>query len=414
MKKYIFFLLLALVSLAGFGQSNVDLRGDSIRIYKNGGFAELVLRNRTKDSVNAVLTNLGNGVTGFKRVLRQIDDTTYLVSGDTLHIHAASSGTVNNDNLDSVLSRGGRLSANRTTDMRAHTWTIGGSGLIQITDTTVIEHKPGIGNFIYRYVTPLNYNGSERQRFAQWTEQTAANPGDLRDDVVGSFWSYNMNPGSARIVTNEPGFAFKTETYFRADGTTLMEFHLPEFVDSTAGAHHRLKSLYVHRPDGYTYEQDEISSYSSAFSSNPNAIWLSMSSNEITGGSGEIFLDAIYGSGGLAGTQLNAPRFRMRSGTGSVVELNINGADFHLSSPTDGYITNGRTLYLNTYVQFDQGNYFGDAQVYLQSNSTASGKGFQFYTKNQGSLLFWFSLHTYAEFHKLAISPLASPSLFLF
>lgn len=65
MKKLIKLLLFISISINAFSQSNIDLRGDSIRIYKQGGFAELVIRNRTKDTIG-VLWNTGNGITKFR------------------------------------------------------------------------------------------------------------------------------------------------------------------------------------------------------------------------------------------------------------------------------------------------------------------------------------------------------------
>jgi len=48
-----------------YGQSTIYIRGDSVRMEKSGGNSELILLNSTRAVTNGVLTNLGNGRTGF-------------------------------------------------------------------------------------------------------------------------------------------------------------------------------------------------------------------------------------------------------------------------------------------------------------------------------------------------------------
>lgn len=60
-------LLLALLGLFGiaYGQTIGYLRYDSVKMAKPGGYTELILENSTKGVTGGVLTNLGNGRTGF-------------------------------------------------------------------------------------------------------------------------------------------------------------------------------------------------------------------------------------------------------------------------------------------------------------------------------------------------------------
>jgi hypothetical protein len=82
MKKLLIFFGLLVLSMTGIAQSNVDLRGDSIRIYKNGGYAELVLRNKTKDTIGGFLQNMGNGRTEFHTVTQGGGGTSALPDAD--------------------------------------------------------------------------------------------------------------------------------------------------------------------------------------------------------------------------------------------------------------------------------------------------------------------------------------------
>lgn len=65
MKKLIAFIFI-LISFRGISQI-VDLKGDSIRVFKTGGHAEFVLRNATKDTLG-FLYNKGNGITEFRTI----------------------------------------------------------------------------------------------------------------------------------------------------------------------------------------------------------------------------------------------------------------------------------------------------------------------------------------------------------
>lgn len=77
MKATILFVMAMFLALFSYSQSTVHLRGDTIKVWKQGGYADLVVLNRTKDSTNGVLTNIGNGVTRFFR-FRERNDSLFL------------------------------------------------------------------------------------------------------------------------------------------------------------------------------------------------------------------------------------------------------------------------------------------------------------------------------------------------
>lgn len=97
MKRLIIFLLLfAAIKVAG--QTTGYLRFDTVKIYKQGGTAELYLINKTKDSLG-VLTNIGGGLTEFRKC-RVLNDSTIVVGRDTLTVRG--NGGIANTNVGSA------------------------------------------------------------------------------------------------------------------------------------------------------------------------------------------------------------------------------------------------------------------------------------------------------------------------
>lgn len=95
MKRIIMFVLL-FAALKVAGQTTGYLRFDTVRIMKQNGSCELYVINKTKDSLG-LLTNIGGGLTSFKRA-RVLSDTTFIIGNDTLKIvgRPGSGGSVNN------------------------------------------------------------------------------------------------------------------------------------------------------------------------------------------------------------------------------------------------------------------------------------------------------------------------------
>ncbi|MEO5684265.1 MAG: tail fiber domain-containing protein [Chitinophagaceae bacterium] len=69
-----------------FGQKKIlQIKADSVRIFSDCDTAELILENRSRSVLNAVLTNKGNGVTEFRKVMLKLNDSMYTIGGDTLN-----------------------------------------------------------------------------------------------------------------------------------------------------------------------------------------------------------------------------------------------------------------------------------------------------------------------------------------
>jgi hypothetical protein len=87
--KYVLIFIAAFAFTYADAQSVLPFRGDTIKIYKQGGSAELVLQNKTKDTLGLAV-NAGNGLIIFKRS-RKIDDSTLVIGYDTVKVGGVSS-----------------------------------------------------------------------------------------------------------------------------------------------------------------------------------------------------------------------------------------------------------------------------------------------------------------------------------
>lgn len=83
MKRIILFVLM-LGALNSMAQTTGYLRFDTVRIFKQGGTAELYLINSTKDSLGQ-LTNVGGGLTRFIKP-RKLNDSTLIIGLDTISL----------------------------------------------------------------------------------------------------------------------------------------------------------------------------------------------------------------------------------------------------------------------------------------------------------------------------------------
>lgn len=126
--KKLLLLLLVLPALKIAGQTTGYLRYDTVRIMKQGGTAELYIINKTKDSLG-ILSNLGGGLTGFKRS-RNLTDSTFSVGPDILRgLSSAYNGL---SVLGGRVKLGGTLSENTTISMGGDSLMLLDSGFFRI------------------------------------------------------------------------------------------------------------------------------------------------------------------------------------------------------------------------------------------------------------------------------------------
>lgn len=91
MHKIVVTILLSLLAYSGFSQSILFFRADTVKIYKNGGYAELMVYNKTRDSTGGLAINAGNGLIKFVKPYK-IDDTTIVIGLDTFAIGSGTPG----------------------------------------------------------------------------------------------------------------------------------------------------------------------------------------------------------------------------------------------------------------------------------------------------------------------------------
>lgn len=131
MIKKILFGLLILISFSANSQVHTQVIGDSIYMHSNTGTAELILENSTKN-VNGFLYNKGNGRTEFRKGLIKINDSLYIIGGDTLN---RGTGVVPISNLTPAIGNNIIDNSNYNQEWRWNSLS-GGSGLKLFSNST--------------------------------------------------------------------------------------------------------------------------------------------------------------------------------------------------------------------------------------------------------------------------------------
>lgn len=92
------------------------LKADSVKITNDSLRAELVIENSTRDTLG-FLYNKGNGRTEFKKLLKKINDTTFILGSDTLKVHSGGAGIYN---LQTVTDNGNTTTNGISTDLDSY------------------------------------------------------------------------------------------------------------------------------------------------------------------------------------------------------------------------------------------------------------------------------------------------------
>src|SRR6266536_1829761 len=120
MRKFFTLALSTWLACSSFAQTKIQVKSDTVKI-TNG---ELAINNASK-SIQGFLYNTGNGTTSFKRGAIKLDDTTYIIGADTLHIpknenslnNSLNSGHLfvgNNSNIAADVAMSGDVTINNT------------------------------------------------------------------------------------------------------------------------------------------------------------------------------------------------------------------------------------------------------------------------------------------------------------
>jgi hypothetical protein len=180
------------------------------------------------------------------------------VNGNHLYVRLAGTDfqvDQQKQNLDQVLSLGGTLTANRTSELGTHTWTLHNGQVLFADNTsnlvfggpTSAAQQIGVIYQPANYGTTYTHGVAERFKTSFGVFDVNA---DGRPNVVGNFWQYNTNAGGGRENNGEAAFRFGTETHYIMGGADsyYFEFHLPELIFEN-GTLVRPWSWYIYKKD---------------------------------------------------------------------------------------------------------------------------------------------------------------------
>jgi hypothetical protein len=193
-KLLLFFMM---ISFGALGQSIYPIKADSVIISKSGGYAELVVRNSTKDTLNGVMTNVGNGVMQYKRI-RAVSDSEFVVGGDTIKIKGVPSLDFTTIPVDAtvtaVYQSGTTLVGRGFGDSTFNSWVINGLGeLVNVWDTAAV--KAWILTFASTedpLPTMTFTDGGLYTPFLNLIDDTTAVIKDVRDSIFSKWISYDL------------------------------------------------------------------------------------------------------------------------------------------------------------------------------------------------------------------------------
>ena len=101
MKRNLVLLSLLCLGQGLFAQYVYTINADSVKITNHCDTAELIIENHTQ-TVPGFLFNKGRGRTEFRRVMTQVNDSTFLLGGDTLHINRFSYWRANGNHIYNI------------------------------------------------------------------------------------------------------------------------------------------------------------------------------------------------------------------------------------------------------------------------------------------------------------------------
>jgi hypothetical protein len=98
MQRIVLVAVCGFMSMIASAQFTYKIKTDSLKVTNDSCSAELILENSTK-SVNGFLYNKGNGRTEFRKGLVKLNDTTYVIGGDTLRVGVGSQWTTSGSDI---------------------------------------------------------------------------------------------------------------------------------------------------------------------------------------------------------------------------------------------------------------------------------------------------------------------------
>lgn len=220
----ILFFILLILPFYSLAQSVYPIRADSVRIYKQGGSAELIIENITRDTIGPIY-NIGKGRTRFVKV-RAITDSSFVIGLDTIVIRGAQGGGSGNNNSNTgsgyrllnagtqelrTLYAGFGLIYDSTTNAGGLTGKVDSANLpksiFRAGDNTSLNYAPGNPDTITISSSGSNVNKIE---FVSLTENATYQS----DDLIGK------EILSLSIEGDEVGSIARSSAYYTFNSTT--------------------------------------------------------------------------------------------------------------------------------------------------------------------------------------------------
>jgi|GEM_PF-6403045 len=231
--------------------STIPLRGDSIIISKVGGSAELVIRNRTKDSLG-FLFNIGNGRTQFRRA-KQMNDSTLVFGVDTFHVKGGSAFDSTNTQFRTYLvDHPGTIKVDVTGILRVGG--VRGDSLYNIPVSTGPSTASFVNIAAMRAATPptdstvvmaLNYYNNNDYVVTEW-QYFASSTTTVDNSTV---YAPTSGVGRYKYVIRNNRATFKQLNVFPAADNTTAYFAAAAFINSAgAAAIHPKNTTYTLAP----------------------------------------------------------------------------------------------------------------------------------------------------------------------
>lgn len=270
MKRLGFVVLFSCFYLQFFAQNITNLSGDSVLFTGNNGGAELILQNHSR-GIPGFLFNQGKGRTSFKGMLQKLNDSTFLLGGDTLklsvgaYISLTGKDTVTGAKTFNPLVTAAAGSASGTVFNSSLTATAAGDTLVGVEFKLPVVHTTGQTYTLYQarfgkvlldsgattYKTFVKLDTSVKAsiltRSVSNTPMDIIKPGgnNVPPELLSIQLPFKTNSTGSRLISST---SFMDSVYFTAGQQDYAFIKAIPVLTQQPGASGTLRGIYV-RPD---------------------------------------------------------------------------------------------------------------------------------------------------------------------
>lgn len=243
-----FVLLFAALKVAG--QTTGYLRFDTVRIMKQNGTCELYLINKTKDSLG-LLTNVGGGLTQFKRS-RALTDSTFIIGNDTLKI-LGRPGSGGSGSDSTIYKINGEIDEDRTLTQAGHylRFQQAANNYTQFNGALQTIQPDSTSMPFYTKIIKSPYSGPAADGILEWREGFGASLQAPARPNYPYMQGFNLTPGGGAFVAGLPALGRSIEPHYLTDPGSptlwLMEWH--DMYVEPNGTQRRLMSYTINTRD---------------------------------------------------------------------------------------------------------------------------------------------------------------------